>query len=66
MKGLLNRGQVECQPPSGMLMRVQSYSLAQGGSLSLVPMQVAGSGSLSNVELRASDGEVNFLDSSTP
>ena len=41
-----------------MLMRVQSYTVAQGGSIRLAPMQVAGSGSLASVELRASDGEV--------
>ena len=32
--------QVECEPPRGMLMRVDSYTVSSGGSIRLVPMQV--------------------------
>ncbi|EIE23732.1 hypothetical protein COCSUDRAFT_41892 [Coccomyxa subellipsoidea C-169] len=49
--------QVECQPPRGMVMRVTDYSVSGDGSIRVVPTQVAGTGTLDSVELRASAGE---------
>ncbi len=53
--------QVECQPPRGMVMRVTDYSVSGDGSIRVVPTQVAGTGTLDSVELRASAGEVSHL-----
>ena len=41
-----------------MVMRVTDYSVSGDGSIRVVPMHVAGSGTLQRVELRASAGEV--------
>ncbi|BDA47639.1 hypothetical protein COCOBI_10-4900 [Coccomyxa sp. Obi] len=50
-------GSVECQPPEGMVMRVKEYSLSGDGFIRVVPTQVAGTGTLQSVELRASAGQ---------
>lgn len=53
--------QVECQPPGGMVMRVTEYSLSGEGFIRVVPTQVAGTGTLHSMELRASAGQVFAL-----
>ena len=55
--------QVECQPPGEMVMRVTDYSVSGNGSIRVVPMHVAGSGTLQSVELRTSAGEVPDISS---
>ncbi len=53
--------QVECQPPGGLVMRVTEYSLSGDGFIRVVPSQVAGTGTLHSVELRASAGQVSAM-----
>ena len=50
--------QVECEPPGAMLIRVTESSEGGSGALRVVPTQVAGTGMLKKMELRASDRQV--------